>query len=98
MADGKVFEEDGHPNFRLVYESAFARVCPGENYTRDISIFGLAEQPHLFNAWCYTYNALRSYAFCKVVSIEEIATGERISGEELRLLMGGTLPPPKIHE
>lgn len=93
MSDGKVFEEDGQPYFRLEYQSVFAKAFPGETYTREISIFGLAEQPHLFNAWCYTYNALRSYAFCKVVTLEEIATGERVSGEELRVLMGGSHPP-----
>ena len=88
LADGQVYEEGG-PNFRLEYKSGF----PGETYARDIAIFGLAERKHLFEAWCYVYNALRTYAFCKVVSLEQIATGKRYSGEELRQIMGGEKLP-----
>ncbi|MBX9871565.1 MAG: hypothetical protein K2X75_06165 [Burkholderiaceae bacterium] len=84
LADGRIFEEDG-PKFRLEYQSVF----PGETYSRDIAIFGLAEPKHLFEAWCYVYNALRTYAFSKVVSLEEVATGKCYSGEELRELLGG---------
>jgi hypothetical protein len=39
------------------------------------------------------YQALRSYAFSKVVSLEEIATGKHYSGEELREILGGELSP-----
>lgn len=87
LADGKIYEEDG-PKFRLEYQSLF----PGETYSRNIAIFGLAERKHLFEAWCYVYNALRCYSFSKVASLEEIATGKRYSGEELRKIMGGKLP------
>ena len=88
MADGELLEEDG-PSFRMEYQSTI----PGETYTRDIAIFGLDEREHLFKAWCYTYNALRTYAFSKVVCLEEIATGQRVTGEELRVHMGGAKPP-----
>lgn len=84
MADGRKLQEDG-PDFRLVYQSVFQ----GSTYTRDIAIFGLGAEPHLFNAWCYTYNAERSYAFSKVVSLTEIATGETVTGAQLRKIMGG---------
>lgn len=84
MADGRIFEEDG-PTFLLEYATGF----PDATYTRYISIFGLAEREHLFEAWCYPFNVFRTYAFWKVVSLEEIATGQRITGEELRVLMGG---------
>lgn len=89
MSDGRVFEEDG-PVFRMEYMSY---VTTDKPYTRDIAVFGLANKKHLFEAWCYTYNALRTYAFCKVVSFEEIETGIKLTGEELRVHMGGTLHP-----
>jgi len=89
MADGQVFEENG-PVFRLEYQSAF----PGETYKREIAIFGLANnRPHLFEAWCFVYKALRTYAFRDVVSLENIATGQRWTGEEMRRLMGGSDAP-----
>ena len=62
-------------------------------YTRDIAIFGLDEREHLFRAWCYTFNALCTYAFGKVVCREQIATGQRVSGEEVCLRTGGALHP-----
>lgn len=88
MADGRTFVEDG-PKFRLEYQSLF----PGKTYKRDIAVFGLAEETHLFEAWCFVYGALRKYAFAKVVSIEALPIGERITGEEMRVLMGGTKLP-----
>lgn len=90
LADGQIYEEDG-PSFRLEYQSVF----PGETYLRSIAIFGLDERKHLFKAWCYVYKAVRTYAFSKVVSLEEIATGKRCSGEELREIMGGKSPPDR---
>lgn len=91
LADGRVLEEEG-PWFRLEYQSVF----PGETYFRDISIFGLAQEKHLFEAWSHSQNALRTYAFSKVHSLEELATGERVTGEQLRELMGGEHPPPNL--
>lgn len=85
MADGQIFRESG-PKFRMEYQSA----VPDETYVREIAIFGLADSPHLFEAWCYVYNALRTYAFSKVVSMEIMATGEKITGDELRERMGGS--------
>lgn len=84
LADGRVVEEDG-PWFRLEYQSVF----PGETYFRDISIFGLAKEKHLFEAWSHAHNAMHTYAFSKVHSLEEIATGDKVTGEQLRELMGG---------
>lgn len=86
MADGRKLQESG-PDFRMVYKSSFP--VPDATYTRDISIFGLGDEPHLFNAWCYVYNAERTYTFSKVISLTEIATGESITGEQLRQLMHG---------
>ena len=84
MADGQVYEEDG-PNFQLEYQSDLY----GEPYSRRIAIFGLADRRDLFEAWCFVNNAKRTYAFSKVVSLEELATGKRYSGEEMRKAMGG---------
>lgn len=84
MAYGQVYEEDG-PKFQLEYLSDL----PGGTYSRRISIFGLAERKDLFEAWCFVYDAKRTYAFSKVVSLEELATGKRYSGEEMRKAMGG---------
>lgn len=86
MIDGRRIEEDG-PYFRMVYKSSIA--IPEATYTRDIAIIGGGAEPHLFDAWCYVYNALRSYAYSKVVSLTEIATGETVTGEQLRKLMHG---------
>jgi hypothetical protein len=91
MADGQIYEEDG-PRFRLEYRTGFH----DETYSRDIAIFGLAEQKHLFEAWCYVYKAVRTYAFHKVASLEQIATGKRFTGEEMREIMGGEAPPYEI--
>jgi hypothetical protein len=90
MGDGQVYEEDG-PKFRMVYQSVFV----GDTYTREIAIFGLNESKHLFQAWCYVYNAMRSYAFSKVVRLEEIASGASYTGEELRIILGGEHPPSR---
>lgn len=87
MADGRVLEEDG-PNFKMEYKS----YMPGDTYMRDIALFGLAEDKHLIEAWCYVYKALRTYAFSKIISLEEIATGKKLTGEELREHMGGEHP------
>ncbi|KRB97591.1 hypothetical protein ASE11_11990 [Hydrogenophaga sp. Root209] len=64
---------------------------PGETYSRRIAIFGFAERKDLLEAWCFVYNALRTYSFSKVVSLEELATGKRYSGEEMRKAMSGEL-------
>lgn len=82
MADGRKLQEDG-PAFRMTYTSSI----PGATYTRDIAIFDIGPEPHLFDAWCYVYNALRTYAFSKVITLTEIATGETVTGEQLRKLM-----------
>ena len=90
LADGRIYEEDG-PCYRLEYQS----IIPGETYVRSIAIFGLAEEKHLFKAWCYVYKALRTYAFSKVVSLGEIESGKRVTGEESRELMRGELSPAR---
>lgn len=91
MADGRVFEEAG-PSYLLTYQS----FMPDSTYTREISIFGLSpDNKHLFEGWCYVYNALRTYAFDKVVSLTEISTGTELSGEELRNLMKGEIRADK---
>ena len=84
MIDGRRIQEDG-PSFRMVYKSSIA--LPGATYTRDIAIIGGNLEPHLFDAWCYVYNALRSYEYSKVVTLTEIETGETVTGEQLRKLM-----------
>lgn len=90
LSDGQVYEEDG-PRFRLEYLS----YMPKTTYSRDIAIFGVAERKQLFEAWCYACGALRTYAFIKVVAVEDLATGQRYSGEGLREALGGEPPSPR---
>jgi hypothetical protein len=80
MADGRLLEEAG-PDFEITY------IGVGE-YTRRISIFGPAERDGTFDAWCYVYDALRTYSCRKVVRGRELASGLEFTGDQLRAALG----------
>lgn len=76
------------PAFSLEYQGAI------DSYIRDIDLLDVCtDRPWLFEAWYHFDKTLHTYAFHKVVSLTEIATGQSVTGDELRKLMNGAQLP-----
>ncbi len=92
LPDGRRFTV-GRSRYRLDYLATWAGAQPGETFAVRISIAGLAADPLYFEAWNHDLNELGRYAFHKAACITDVASGESITGEELRVQMGGAVLP-----
>lgn len=78
------------PAFALEYMGA------GASYVREIDVLEkCSDRPWLFEAWCHSQGSLHTYSFHKVVGLTEMATGDSITGDKLREMLDGTLPPSR---
>jgi len=70
----------------------FLNIGPGERggmgeYQRRIAIFGPGEREGTFDAWCYVYDAVRTYRCDRVVKLEELDTGKSVTGNEVMRIL-----------
>ena len=92
MPDGRCFTV-GRSRYRLDYLATWDGAQPDETVAVRISIAGLAADPLCFEAWNHDRNELGRYAFHKTVCITDTGSGASLTGEELRLQMGGARLP-----
>lgn len=91
MADGRVMTPPRFNDYLIDYQSNFVGAKDGDTYQIPVSFSGLSSVRGFVECWNYEISELRNYAFDKIVRVISVDGGWSLTGEELRLQLGGEL-------